>query len=110
MLAVGWGVHSAVGRDDSPAEWAISLGLALACTIWCAADATVRGRSLVWPARIGIFLFWPVGVPVYMVWSRGPRGLITAIVVVVGWLALMFAVFTLAGWVAYGPDWFRPPE
>ncbi len=55
-----------------------------------------RGRALVWPVRIGIFVFWPLGVPAYMVWSRGRRGLITAAVAGVGWLVLMFAVSTVS--------------
>ena len=106
LLAVGWGVTAAVGREDSPARWLISLGLAVACTVWCAADAAARGRALVWPARIGIFFFWPVGVPVYLVWSRGARGVVTAILAALGWLAVAFAAFMVAGYLAYGSAWF----
>jgi hypothetical protein len=109
VLAVGWGVHSAVGRADSPTEWVVPIGLALACTVWCASDAAARHLSLVWPARIGILLFWPVGAPAYMVWSRGARGLGKAAVAVVGWLLVMFAAFTLTGYLAYGSAWFNPP-
>lgn len=101
VLAAGWGVLSAIGRDESLVQWANLLGLSVVCTIWCAADATARGRALVWPARIGIFLFWPLGVPVYVVRSRGPRGLITAAVAGLSWLALMFAVFTVSELIAW---------
>jgi hypothetical protein len=110
VLAAGWGVYSAVGREDSPARWVISLGLAVACTVWCAADAAARGRSLVWPARIGIFLIWPVGVPIYLVWSRGARGVVTAVLAGVGWLALMFVVFMVSGYMTYGSAWFGRGE
>jgi hypothetical protein len=106
VLGVGWGVQAAVGPDDSPGRWVIGLGLAVASTWWCAADAAARGRDLIWPARIGIFLLWPVAVPVYLVWSRGAPGLLTAGVASVGWLAVAFAAFMVAGYLAYGPAWF----
>lgn len=110
MLAAGWGVHGALGREGSPAAWVISLGLALACAVWSGADAAARGLTLVWPARIGILFFWPVAVPVYLIWSRGARGVVTAVLAVVGWLALMFATFLVSGYMAYGAAWFGRPD
>ena len=106
LLGAGWGVYAATGPENSPARWVISLGLAVACTVWCAADAAARGQALVWPARIGILLVWPVGVPLYLVWSRGARGAATAVLAVLGWLAVMFTAFMVAGYLAYGPAWF----
>lgn len=106
VLAVGWGVHAAVGYEDSVNGWVISVGLAVASTVWCVTDASARKSSLLWPARIGIFLFWPIGVPAYLVWSRGLRGLLTALLAVGGWLALMFAAFLVSGYLAYGSAWW----
>jgi len=106
VLGIGWGVYSAVGREDSPTQWIISLGLAVACAVWCSTDAAARGQMLVWPARLGILFFWPVGIPLYLLWPRGPRGLVTAVLAGVGWVAVMFAAFMVAGYMAYGSAWF----
>jgi hypothetical protein len=110
VLAAGWGVHSAVAQEDSATQWIISVGLAVACAIWCAADASARGLTLVWPARIGIFFFWPVAVPIYLIWSRGVRGVLTAFVAIVAWVIVVIATFTLSGYLAYGPAWFGRPQ
>ena len=93
---------AAIGPDDSPARWVISLGLSVSCSVWCVADGATRKQVLVWHARIGIFFFWPIGVPIYLVWSRGGRGVVMSAVAVVGWIAVTFAAFMVSGYMAYG--------
>ncbi len=110
LMTVGWGVQAAIGRVESSARPIILLGLALACTVWCAADSAARGQTLVWPARIGIFLFGLIGVLIYLVWSRGARGVVTAVLVSIGWIAVTFAAFMLSGYLAYGAAWFGRGE
>jgi hypothetical protein len=92
-LAVGFGVDLALGSDNSPTAFLLSLALAVSGTTWCGADATVRGLNLVWPARIGIFLFGGFGVLAYIVWSRWPWGLLTALAVSFAWLFIMYIAY-----------------
>jgi hypothetical protein len=106
VLAIAWGVQSVIASEQSATPFVVSVALALTCTIWCVADARARGKELIWPARIGVFFFWPFAVPIYLIWSRGLRGVVTALVAGVAWIAIMWAAFLVTGYCVYGSAWF----
>jgi hypothetical protein len=97
LLTLAYGVHISIGPANSMAPLVASL----TCTLWCSADSTVRRQPLVWPARLGIFLFWPYGVPLYLVWSRGFLGIPLALIVALAWFMLMFIAVVASIIIAY---------
>ena len=81
----------------------VGLSLALLLTYWCALDGRVRGKPVPRVGVLSIFLTTPFGVLVYGVWSRGWRGLLFDLGLVVLYMVTGMASIYLVHWATGRP-------
>src|SRR5205085_2183410 len=101
-LAIAFGIDMAVYPEGSSHQMLLSVCFSIACLIWCGTDARIRGLNLVWPARIGIFVFGPLGLMAYIVWSRGWRGLLTVLLGTIAWFAIQLTTYASVNYLNHG--------
>jgi hypothetical protein len=73
----------------------------------CVVDARFRGRPIVQSVHWIMFVTWPMAVPVYLIYSRKLRGVALIVMHLIGLVVISTAAFNLAGYLAYGKQWFR---
>jgi hypothetical protein len=102
LLAAGLGVRAVLPDPSARTHLVLSVGLAVCVTLWCALDARARGRPLLWPVRLALFVAWPVVAPVYLGWAQGGRGLVRAVGYGAAFIGVAVAAAVAAQAVGFG--------
>jgi hypothetical protein len=98
------GHEELVGPDElTGVELLVRFSLALLLTFWCALDGRVRGKPVPRIGLLSIFITTPFGVLVYGVWSRGWRGLLFDLGLVVLYMITGMASMYLVYWATDRP-------
>lgn len=93
LLAVIWGVRSALFGASAQIDlvWAIAFNLIL--TWWMTSDARNRGKPISIFVASWIFLLAALVVPIYVIFTRGWRGVLLLFVHAIVWYGVILASY-----------------